>query len=62
MPSIFCDLVMSNQQSSIIVEMHNFVAKFGKILEICKKFAKNQVNEKRNVPHAVSSLPSLIVR
>lgn len=31
--------------------MHNFVAKFGKILEICKQFAENQVNEKENVTH-----------
>ena len=30
--------------------MHNFVAKFGKILEICKKFAGNLVNERGNVP------------
>jgi hypothetical protein len=30
--------------------MRNFVTKFGKILEICKKFAGNQVNEKGNVP------------
>ena len=29
--------------------MRNFVAKFGKILEICKKFAENQVNERGNV-------------
>ena len=30
--------------------MRNFVSKFGKILEICKKFAENQINEKGNVP------------
>ena len=30
--------------------MHNFVTMFGKILEICKKFAGNHVNEKGNVP------------
>ena len=30
--------------------MRNFVTKFGKILEICKKFAGNQENEKGNVP------------
>ena len=30
--------------------MHNFIAKFRKIFEICKKFAGNQVNEKGNVP------------
>ena len=46
---IFSNLVVSNQLSRIIVDMRNFVAKFGKILEICKKFAENQVNEKGNV-------------
>ena len=29
--------------------MYNFVAKFGKILEICKQFAGNQVNSNGNV-------------
>lgn len=29
--------------------MHNFVAKFIEILEICKQFAENHVNEKGNV-------------
>ena len=28
--------------------MHNFVTIFGKILEICKQFAGNQLNEKGN--------------
>lgn len=46
----FSDLVVSTQVSRIFVDMRNFVAKFGKILEICKKFAGNQVNEKGNVP------------
>ena len=46
---IFSNLVVSNQLSRIIVDMHNFVTKFRKILEICKKFAENQVNEKGNV-------------
>ena len=46
----FSNLVVSNQVSRIFVDMRNFVAKFGKILEICKKFAGNQVNEKGNVP------------
>ena len=40
----------SNPLSSIIIDMHNFVTKFGKILEICKKFVGNQVIEKGNVP------------
>lgn len=47
---IFSNLVVSNQLSGIIVDMRNFVTKFGKILEICKKFAGNQVKEKGNVP------------
>lgn len=47
---IFNNLVVSNQLSGIIVDMRNFVTKFGKILELCKKFAGNQVNEKGNVP------------
>ena len=34
---IFSNLVVSKQLSTIIVDMHNFVTKFGKILEICKK-------------------------
>ncbi len=47
---IFSNLVVSKQLSTIIVDMRNFFTKFGKILEICKKFAENQVNEKGNVP------------
>ena len=46
----FSNLVVSNQVSRIFVDMRNFVAKSGKNLEICKKFAGNQVNEKGNVP------------
>jgi len=30
--------------------MHNFIAKFREILEICKHFAKNHVNERGNIP------------
>ncbi len=30
--------------------MHIFVAKFGKVLEICKQFAGNHVNEKGKIP------------
>jgi len=41
---IFSILVVSNPLSRIIVDMRNFVTKFGKILGICKKFAGNQVN------------------
>ena len=47
---IFSTLAVSNPLSTIIIDMHNFVAKFGKILEICKKFAGNRVNEKGNIP------------
>ena len=50
MSLIFSNLVVSKQLSTVIVDMRNFVTKFGKILEICKKFAGNQVNEKGNVP------------
>ena len=46
MSLIFSTLVVSNPLSTIIIDMHNFVAKFGKILEICKQFAGNRVNEK----------------
>ena len=42
---IFSNLVVSKQLSAIIVDMRNFVTKFGKILEICKKFAGNLVNK-----------------
>ena len=47
---IFSTLVVSNPLSTVIVDMHNFVAKFGKILEICKQFAGNRVNENGNIP------------
>lgn len=47
---IFSNLVVSKQLSTIIVYIRNFVTKFGKDLEICMKFAENQVNEKGNVP------------
>ncbi len=47
---IFSNLVVSKQLSTIIVDMRNFVTKFGIILEIYKKFAGNLVNKKGNVP------------
>ena len=31
--------------------MHNFILKFRKIHDICKKFAGNRVNEHVNVSH-----------
>ena len=43
---IFSNLVVSKLLSTIIVDMRNFVTNFRKILEICKQFAGNQVNEK----------------
>lgn len=46
---VFSCLVVSKQLSTIIVDMRNFVAKFRKILEICKIFAGNQVDERGNV-------------
>ena len=46
----FSNLVVAKLLSYKVIGMHNFVAKFGKILEICKQFAGNQVNEKGNVP------------
>ncbi len=33
-----------------IIAMHNFIAKFRKVLEICKQYAGNQVNKRGNVP------------
>ena len=50
MSLIFSNLVVSKLLSTIIVDMRNFVTNFRKILEICKQFAGNQVNEKGNVP------------
>lgn len=41
----FSNLVIAKLLSYKVTAMRNFVAKFGKILEICKKFAENQVNE-----------------
>lgn len=48
---IFSNLLVQNLLGYIIIVMHNFIAKFRKILEICKQCAGNQVNDKRNVPH-----------
>lgn len=47
---IFSNLVVSTQLSTIIIAMHNFITKFKTILEICKQYAGNQVNERGNVP------------
>lgn len=40
MSLIFSNLVVSKQLSTIIVDMCNFVTKFGKFLEICRKSSK----------------------
>ena len=45
----FSNLVVAKLLSYKVTAMRNFIAKFGKILEICKKFAENQVNERGNV-------------
>ena len=45
---VFNNLVVSKLLSYKVIVMHNFVTNFGKILEICKQFAGNQVNEKGN--------------
>ena len=43
--------------------IHNFYAKYVKILDICKRFSKNLVNEIGNVPRrgAASNVPTLRV-
>jgi len=47
---IISTLAVAKPLSTIVIGMHNFIAKFRKIFEICKNFAGNQVNEKGNVP------------
>jgi len=49
MSLIFSNLVVLQSLSTNIIVMHNFVTKFGKVLEICKQFAGNRVNEKGNI-------------
>ena len=49
MSLVFSNLVVSKLLSYKVIVMHNFVTNFGKILEICKQFTGNQVNEKGNV-------------
>ena len=38
---IFSNLVVEKQLSTIVTSMHNFIANFRKILDICKKHAGN---------------------
>ena len=47
---IFSKLVVTKPLITIIALMHNFIVKFGKILDIYKKFAGNRVNVLGNVP------------
>ena len=47
---LFNKLAVSKLLITIIASMHNFIVKFGKILDIFKKFAGNRVNALGNVP------------
>lgn len=46
---IFSNLMASKPLNTIYLLMRNFIAKFAKILKICKDFAGNRVNELGNV-------------
>lgn len=47
---MFSKLVVVKPLIAIIALMHNFIVKFGKILDIFKEFAGNRVNNLGNVP------------
>lgn len=47
---IFSNFIVSNQHSYLSPVMHNLYANFVKILEICKDFSKDLVNERGNLP------------
>ena len=47
---IFSNFVVSKKHSYLSLVMHNLYANFVKILEICKDFSKNLVNERGNLP------------
>ena len=47
---IISKLVTAKQLSTIALLMRNFITNFVRILEICKDFAKNRVNERGNIP------------
>jgi hypothetical protein len=47
---IISKLVVTKPLITIIALMHNFIVKFGKILEIYKQFVGNRVNSLGNVP------------
>lgn len=50
MSQIISNLVVLKSLSKIIIVMHNFVTKFREIIDICKHFAENRVNNKGNIP------------
>ena len=45
---IFSNFVVPDQHSYLSLVMHNLYANFVKILEICKDFSKDLVNERGN--------------
>jgi len=47
---IFSNFVVENKNRLHQSAMHNFFAKFVKILDLCKSFSKDLVNEKGNMP------------
>ena len=53
MSLIFSNFVVSNHKVNNLKKifiMRNLAASFGKILDICKKFSKNLVDERGNMP------------
>ena len=52
---IISKLVVIKLLSTIALLMRNFIANFVRILEICKDFAGNRVNEHGNVPSLLST-------
>ena len=55
---IFSKLEVTKPIVYIITRMHNFIVKFGKILDIFKKFAGNRVNDLGNMPRVQVQLAS----
>lgn len=47
---IFSSFVVEIKKQLHHSAMHNFFVKFGKILDVCKSFSKDMVNENGNVP------------
>ncbi len=48
---VFSKLVVVKPLITIIAYMHNFIVKFGKILDIIKEYAGNRVDQNGNRPH-----------